>query len=1255
MRFHSGGPAIPDQLLQHCDDGRVVFLCGAGFSNPAGLPDFKELTSQVIDSFNPSQDSNIRKDFENNLPLDQVFHFLYQEFVKEEVDEVVAERLRTAPSMLTCSNHHDWIKRISSSQAGHPQVVTTNFDVLFELNEDGNGPKIHIPPALPDLSLGSGIEGITYLHGRLADIDAESHGYVLSSADFGRAYLSEGWATKFVRNLLRHYTVVLLGYRAEDPPVKYLLQGLSRDSQHDRSRLYAFSRGRAEDVEAEWRDRGVTAIAYSEHDDLWQTLKSWAERKDHPRQWLESVIASANKDPKSLEPYERGQVVHALRTTRGAKLFASANPPAHPEWICVFDSRVRSAEPSKSYTEDNEVFFPSDAYGLDDDKETLSIEGQRKIIADDSVLVWRNGDDNPTEGHSLSPMQAAGFEIIPVRLGYLVDWIVNSIQSPVIAWWIARQSGLHPRLLQQLTLNFQRVNDLPPRATHIWNLLLEHQKHVQSFFHDFDWYLLKDRVLKEGWSPSVLRFFREVATPRIEISLPLGIAKSKPPALTWDNVKIYDIGNFEVKFLERYKETLDVPDDVITQVFRVIEDQFLLASGLLKDIENPYFSSPTLYPGREMDGRPLGEKMSEAVLFFVHLFDLLSEKQPKIAESVASQWSESDAFFFRKFKLYALSKEQVFEASTAAETLLSFSQEAFWDRSVSRELLFLLVDRWSEFSMDHRHRLIDRILVGPDREAHWTEEVYAKRRSELAARYGRYLELNGCSVSDDQHNHLNSIIKKIPRWNDLWVQGAVSLSCSRTYSVHVDESPGSLLNAPVDQVIEQVMEELRSDDRSVEYRPFVGLIKNRPLKALRSLVLESKKNNYPAHLWKDLIAHFPVNASVTLKLSLVNRLISLPDNVVVELRYSLGNWIKGNLNSILEIDETLGWKLFDRIVGYFLGAGEEATESSLGEARRGGKALVESRRTYHYAINSPIGNCANALINSVPEDIKPALPKGVKSRIEQLMTAPGEGADHATSIFMMQLNWLMHVDPLWASESLIPILSFEHSLAEPAWDGFIRAGQRPTDQVLTEIRPLLNDFVPWMNTLYWEDDMYKYAIQWLAQMYMFLPEADPNQLSAPEMRSILRYSTADARNEFILWLGQVAQVDENGWNLYVIPFVKNVWPLESKYRTSASVKAWINLLDDTGESFPEVYETIKKFLNPVAYSDFWLYRFTHDLKDEECLTKRFPELVLDMMDRVTGTQISPELKAIIEIVIESAPELETDRRYQRLFELVEMN
>src|SRR5690606_6645578 len=112
-------------------------------------------------------------DKEDNPPLDKVFHLLYQEFVKSEVDAFVAERLRKEPSTLSVSKEHDLIKRISSSQSGYPQVVTTNFDRLFELGVDGNTLKIHKPPALPDVSLGSGIEGITYLHGRLADSDSE--------------------------------------------------------------------------------------------------------------------------------------------------------------------------------------------------------------------------------------------------------------------------------------------------------------------------------------------------------------------------------------------------------------------------------------------------------------------------------------------------------------------------------------------------------------------------------------------------------------------------------------------------------------------------------------------------------------------------------------------------------------------------------------------------------------------------------------------------------------------------------------------------------------------------------------------------------------------------------------------------------------------------------------------------------------------------------------------------------------------------
>ena len=33
--------------------------------------------------------------------------------------------------------------------------------------------------------------------------------------------------------------------------------------------------GEAEDIEVKWRDRGVTAIAYPDHSDLWETLSIW--------------------------------------------------------------------------------------------------------------------------------------------------------------------------------------------------------------------------------------------------------------------------------------------------------------------------------------------------------------------------------------------------------------------------------------------------------------------------------------------------------------------------------------------------------------------------------------------------------------------------------------------------------------------------------------------------------------------------------------------------------------------------------------------------------------------------------------------------------------------------------------------------------------------------------------------------------------------------------------------------------------------
>jgi SIR2-like domain len=173
-----------------------------------------------------------------------------------------------------------------------------------------------------------------------------------------------------VTDLLRTYIIVFVGYAAGDPPVRYLLEGLHARGDEQSARIYAFDRGSAEAVQERWRDRGVRALAYPDvdpqHSALWDTLRAWAERADDPDNWHRRVVELAQQRPTTLQFHQRGHVASLIRRDAGAKLFADADPPPPAEWLCVFDSQVRYAEPQQLYGEDKE-FDPLDHYGLDDD------------------------------------------------------------------------------------------------------------------------------------------------------------------------------------------------------------------------------------------------------------------------------------------------------------------------------------------------------------------------------------------------------------------------------------------------------------------------------------------------------------------------------------------------------------------------------------------------------------------------------------------------------------------------------------------------------------------------------------------------------------------------------------------------------------------------------------------------------------------------------------------------------------------------
>ena len=1273
MRFHCDGPSIPDILFRRCEEGNVVFFCGAGVSMNAGLPSFIKLTEMVINHFKPSSSSDIMKAFRpwtcntlpEKVPLDEIFRMLHEEYEKETVNSFVTKLLENASNGKNAGKEHKLIKRISLNKFREPQIVTTNFDLLFERGEKSGKLPIHVPPSLPDPTLGLPIGGIVYLHGRLSLPGTCDHHYILSSVDFGMAYLSKGWAAKFINGLVENYTVVFIGYSAEDPPMKYLLQGLNWDGQFDRTKLFAFDQGEPENIETKWRDKGVTPIAYLNHDHLWKTLSAWAVRADNPREWRRKVVRTTKDHPRKKSPHERGQVAHVLRYTNGAQYFAEVKPSPHPEWICVLDSSTRTAKASYGSGEDAEIFTPADAYGLDDDTVPSSKNDYRHREKNVHLLKWRRGEENPADFHELGGYQVEGNEAMPPRLWQLTWWVGNLHASPVIAWWAARQKRLHPRLIHYIDWRLRNSHVLHERCRHVWSLILEFHRDIRNRGNrnsqiDTSWFDFERRLKREGWTHSVLDEFRWACHPRLDIGSPAGVHKSKPPALEWDNLPLQSIGQFKVKYLEDCSSGIDVTDDVLASVFAILIDHLSSAARMLLDIEVFYITTPSCYPTRESDGGDHFDEFTNPMLLFIELFNRFAKRSPELAKAKVLLWNENEHYFFRKLKLFALSKNELFGSAEVERLISSFNQDAFWDINVVRELLFVLIDRWKYFSDESRNSLMKRILAGPDRRKHWSEQEYPDLRDRRAALYARYIQqevkLQGLDLPVVFSAKLNEIIARISNWSDAQAVSMVTLHGIHGGFVEIDESPDVLLGLTPSEIVPRARADAdlqRDFDSLTERRPFIGLVKTHPNEALLALVFEANEGRFPAFAWSDLISEFPKEASPTHYRDFLSNLTQLPPDLIVKLRHAIADWLVDNLSYAIEFDSSLGWSVYDNFIDGLLSGDPQVANSEI---------YPSSKRTYIHAINGPFGKCVRALLRAVPggkQKSRSVIPKDIKTRIEKILLVAGEGSDHAVLILMSKLDRLLYLDSAWSKERLISMLDFDHSASEPAWNGLFNGERSFTYEIARVIKPFLIKLYPWIKNFEWSDDVSERAATSIALMYVSYKN-EPHGLNADEMREILQQMGDIERNQIIFWLGKLGKGvqtnNKDGWSKFVIPFINDVWPQEIALRTSASISLWIRLLGEAQDYFPALYEVVKRFLAPVEIDSVSFYRIAREVDEEKPMAVLHPESVLDLMNTVTSEKLSrpsDDLRLILTLIEDAEPKLATDSRFLRLIDLVE--
>lgn len=203
-----------NRILDALRDDRLVVFAGAGVSMgpQSNLPSYEQLCSKI------ARGTGVTRDVKE--PLDRFLGRLCHRKVDvhQRACEVLS-RVVGSPNSL----HHDILRLFRTPD--RVRLVTTNFDLRFEAAAEavfGTAPDAYCAPALP---LGGNFSGIVHIHGAMP----RAQRLVLTDADFGRAYLTEGWARRFLVELFRRYVVLFVGYSHDDPVMTYLARALPAD------------------------------------------------------------------------------------------------------------------------------------------------------------------------------------------------------------------------------------------------------------------------------------------------------------------------------------------------------------------------------------------------------------------------------------------------------------------------------------------------------------------------------------------------------------------------------------------------------------------------------------------------------------------------------------------------------------------------------------------------------------------------------------------------------------------------------------------------------------------------------------------------------------------------------------------------------------------------------------------------------------------------------------------------------------------
>jgi len=1221
MRFIAGGPWLPDELLTARDAGQVIFFCGAGVSQAdAWLPNFASLAERVLASLGSALDSTARRlfdashDFEKASGLtglvatDRIFGLLEREFDPREVREAVAKALR--PPEGYGLGAHGTMLDLSRDRAGVARLVTTNFDRLFEECDPSLGS--FNPPHLPDPRREKDFRGIIHIHGRV-DLDytrACDDEFVLSSADFGRAYLSDGWATRYIQTLLQRYKIVFVGYSADDPPVQYLLEALSRADERPNG-LYAFQAGNIAEASAQWAHKGVLPIPYDDADEhlaLWNTLRAWADRARDVDAWYDDVIAEARVGPAELMPHQRGMIAHLASTREGTRRLAASTTPTPATWLCVFDHNRRYGDPGPAnfYDEASTRFDPFSAFGLDSDEAPAATDPDDRFSRRETPEGAWDGFASTEADRERLPIDGVGWlrgrgagapPKLPARLWHLGMFLIRVAEQPAALWWAAHQSGLHPDVAHHLEWSIRQQPDrYSPLMLRGWRLLLASWRERAPDPNSLR-YELEALVQQEGWSTKLARAVVEMYRPVLAVKPPLGTIAPANDA----NIELNQILRADVDYPRPHKP-LVIPPEHMPYAVALFRSQIEYALVLEREVDGHdrvHFDTTRADDGEELDED--GFRLTGHLATFINMMTRLAVADPAAAKAEFDNWPANANQVFTRLRIWAAGQKILLSADDAARVFLTLDEECFWTAQHERDLLFALRDRWTDMSAGDREQIELRLRTG---SYPWPEprDDMAKANAHYRLNRLQWLHDHGVQFGFDQDAELVKNREHAPDWEPRFAEHAAQPKVRPVRRIETVIDPEPLLNVPIGRILAAAREASQFDfSASVEHRPFRGLAESHPSRALAALTDATRKGEFDESSWSAML-HATSRSELKPRMicAISRRLSRLTPEQVALLIHPISEWLRDLAATLIETMPELFELVWNTL------AAAMAAHPPKPRFRRADEGWVDD------GLNQPAGRMVGALFEDPVKNKFYAgggLSPDWSRRLDQLLGLPGDARRHAIAMISPHLNWLYNVDPEWAESRLVTLADGEGPDSQAFWGGYFWAARTPQLPLYTRLKGAFIALARAGGRR--RDYSNKLAGMLLAGWAGDDNGADPNALIPDvELREILIHADDELRVQTLWYLERWSHEAGSIWGDRLLPFLRNVWPRQSSVKTARTSGRLVDLAISFPDRFPELVEAILPRLAPIKGASVRIGPF---LDVESGIATQHPNPLLDLL------------------------------------------